>query len=255
MKSVFIVTGTSRGLGKALVNELINQGNEVICIQRKAESESQSMSNIIEFDLSKIDDLAILVDLIFKKIKIKMISSIFLVNNAAVLDPIKPLFKFNQSEIKYNIEVNLISIIQLTSLVLNRINNVNINKVVVNISSGAASKPIDGWTLYCVSKAAIEMFTKCVALEQERSTYPAKIISFVPGVIDTKMQENIRNTSVQDFPSVAYFTSLKDNNYLLSPETVSKRLIDLLMGKPIENGKAYNVKDLIETQEKIIETK
>lgn len=245
MKRVFIVTGTSRGLGRAIVNELINLENEVFCIQRKADLENHDKLNIIEFDLSKIDELPTLVDLIFKKINLKKTNSICLVNNAAVLNPIKPLFKLNQAEINYIIEVNLLSIIQLTSLVLNRINNVKINKVVVNISSGAASKPIDGWTLYCVSKAAIEMFTKCLALEQERSIYPAKIISFIPGIIDTKMQENIRNTSVQDFPSVLKFKSLMENNYLLSPETVSKSLINLLIVKPIENGKVYNIKDLI----------
>ena len=63
---------------------------------------------------------------------------------------------------------------------------------VVNISSGAASSPYAGWSVYCASKAGLDHFTRCVGLEQRGQAFPVTCIALAPGVIDTGMQEVIR---------------------------------------------------------------
>ena len=62
-------------------------------------------------------------------------------------------------------------------------------KLVVNISSGAAKRPIEGWSAYCSAKAGLDMATRTLALEQSRETNPVRVLSFAPGIVDTRMQE------------------------------------------------------------------
>ena len=75
--------------------------------------------------------------------------------------------------------------------------------VLVNISSGAATKPYEGWAAYCASKAAVDQLTGCVALEEARHGLRAYALS--PGLVDTDMQAAIRASDERDFPEVERF--------------------------------------------------
>src|SRR3546814_17816377 len=57
---------------------------------------------------------------------------------------------------------------------------------VLNISSGAAIRPLPGWGAYCASKAAIRHFFDVAEAEQ---TLDLSVRHFDPGVLDTRMQE------------------------------------------------------------------
>ena len=62
--------------------------------------------------------------------------------------------------------------------------------VLVNMSSGAATKPYEGWAAYCASKAAVDQMTRVVALEEARHDLFAYAVA--PGLVDTDMQTAIR---------------------------------------------------------------
>ena len=73
--------------------------------------------------------------------------------------------------------------------------------VLVNISSGAAVKPYEGWAAYCVPKAAVEQLTRVVALE-EAAPRPARgAVALSPGLVDTDMQAAIRASDEASFPA------------------------------------------------------
>ena len=60
----------------------------------------------------------------------------------------------------------------------------------MNVSSGAAHHPLEGWGAYCASKAALAMLTRQCALEA--GDKGVRVYGFAPGTVDTQMQEMIR---------------------------------------------------------------
>ncbi|MEM9158912.1 MAG: SDR family NAD(P)-dependent oxidoreductase, partial [Verrucomicrobiota bacterium] len=150
------------------------------------------------------------------------------------------------SQIQANLSANLISSSLLLSLFVKYTKDLPKSKLFVNISSGAAlperAKP--GWALYCASKAAQEQLIRAVALEQQHVPYPAKTINFNPGVMDTNMQNLIRETPEQSFPGVDRFIELHRKGQLADPSRVAQNLINsIAVPDALETGKTYQHTD------------
>ena len=111
-----------------------------------------------------------------------------------------PADKAGPLEIVRNIQINLTAPAVLLSGFIRHTQNWKMRKLVLNISSGAAVRPYFGWSAYCASKAGLEHFSRCAALEQKSRENPVTILSINPGVIDTSMQEKIRKTPVVTEP-------------------------------------------------------
>lgn len=238
-----IVTGTSRGLGEAIATELLEENTRLICISRKQNEqlvEKAKQLNIplafYPVDLQDVHNLESSMETIFSSIEENTLSSIHLINNAGVLTPMKPIEKAESELLITNVQVNLIAPMILTSSFLKYTKDLKVEKRVVNISSGAGKKPYFGWGAYCTTKAGINMFTQCVAAEESQKDYPVKIIAFAPGVIDTNMQQQIRQTKKEDFTHLDRFITLKEEGKLLSPEHVAKAVVHLLETEDFEQG-------------------
>ena len=65
---------------------------------------------------------------------------------------------------------------------------------VINISSGAAHRALEGWGAYCCAKAGLAMLTTALSLETTRSG--VRVFGLAPGVIDTDMQVTIRASGI-----------------------------------------------------------
>jgi NAD(P)-dependent dehydrogenase (short-subunit alcohol dehydrogenase family) len=66
--------------------------------------------------------------------------------------------------------------------------------VIVNISSGAATSPLEGWSAYCASKAAVLMLTRCVHLEF--AGQGVRCVGLSPGTVATDMQAAIKASGI-----------------------------------------------------------
>ena len=66
--------------------------------------------------------------------------------------------------------------------------------MIVNVSSGAAHRPQEGWAAYCAGKAGLAMLTKCTHLEY--GAQGVRVYGFAPGVVDTAMQGAIRASGI-----------------------------------------------------------
>lgn len=255
MNDYYIVTGTTSGIGLAFINQLSkNNKTKIYSISRK---ENKYITNLKDkykikhynCDLSDSKRLIETIKTIFDKINIEEINTITLINNAGTVNPIGDIGNKNTKAIINNIDTNLKAPILLTEFFVNKTQNINKPKYILNISSGAGRKPYAGWGTYCATKAGLDLFTSCVGIEQETKKHPIKIISFAPGVVDTNMQINIRSTKEEDFKAVKRFINLKNNNQLLSPEFVSQKLLKLLPSKLTANGKLYDIRDFIEEKQ------
>jgi benzil reductase ((S)-benzoin forming) len=97
----------------------------------------------------------------------------------------------------------------------------------VNVSSGAATRPYVGWAAYGGAKAAVEMITEVVAREEHASGLRAYALS--PGLVDTDMQALIRSTPEKDFPSVGRFRQVHEDGSFNSPAWVTRFILDRLV--------------------------
>ena len=95
-----------------------------------------------------------------------------------------------------------------------------------NISSGAARNGYSGWSAYCATKAAVDLMTESVQIEEEEHGL-LRAYSVAPGVIDTDMQAVIRECRIEDFPMVEKFRDLKARDAFNTPEFVAQKLLDI----------------------------
>lgn len=227
----YYITGTSRGIGKAFAEHLLeNPSNRVIGISRQRTIEHVNYHHFF-LDLTDANAVAD-----FKFELHANAKKIYLINNAGALGFIKPIGKIDASAIIKNYTLNLIAPSVLTNSFMDRYSTVDAEKVIVNISSGAGKNPIDGWAVYCASKAGIDMFSRVVDLEQKLRKEHAqenihkgfKIFSIAPGVVNTAMQDEIRETAPEDFSRLQDFIAYKNDNKLAEPEMISKKYIKVL---------------------------
>jgi benzil reductase ((S)-benzoin forming) len=124
----------------------------------------------------------------------------------------------------------------LTSCFLEATEALPIRKTIVNVISGSANYPAPGMSAYCSAKAGLLMFTKCVAMEQEPRRYPARVVAFDPGMMDTPMQAEARRI---EFPMNGFFSKAAAEGKLADAETVASRLLDRL--DDAQNGEVISV--------------
>ncbi|MGG0218402.1 (S)-benzoin forming benzil reductase [Bacillus mycoides] len=243
-----IVTGTSQGLGEAIAAQLLEENTTVISISRRENKEltklaEQKNSNCIfhSVDLQDVHNLENRFNEIFSSIEEDTVSSIHLINNAGTVAPIKPIEKSESELLITNVQINLIALMILTSAFMKHTKDWKVDKRVINISSGAGKNPYFGWGAYCTTKAGVNMFTQCVATEEAEKEHPVKIIAFAPGVVDTNMQAQIRDTNKEDFTNLDRFVTLKEEGNLLSPEYVAKAIRSLLETEDFPQGEVVRI--------------
>lgn len=238
--NVLIITGGSNGIGKAIAQKYFDENFTVFSISRsKAIGVSYQQ---IEGDLSNTSEAVSSLQSIFSQLEINAVSSITLINNAGSLGEINTLGNLTPEKISKTIQLNTTTPLILTNEFIRSTKELNYKKQIINISSGAALNPYAGWSVYCSSKAAIDMITKTTATEQEEVTNGVKCIAIYPGVVDTNMQTAIRKTTESEFKNVQRFKELKKNNELYSPEFVAKRIFEIDMKNQLNNGDIIDIR-------------
>jgi NAD(P)-dependent dehydrogenase (short-subunit alcohol dehydrogenase family) len=228
---VAVVTGASRGLGAGLAVAFGQAGMRlgicarslpVVPVGAEAVARSVDVADPVAVDAFAGD-------------VIKRFGRIDLwVNNAGVVAPIGPLADADPVALRRQIETNVLGALHGTATFARHVRGRAGEGVLVNISSGAATKPYEGWASYGASKAAVEMATEVVAREEWGAGLRACALS--PGVVDTDMQALIRSTSPELFPSVRRFRRLHDEGSFNSPGWVARFILDRLVDLPAGTG-------------------
>lgn len=150
------------------------------------------------------------------------------INNAGVLEPIRPVRGVSADELRHHLDVNVVGVLNGTRAFVDHLRGREGGGVLVNISSGAARNAYEGWGAYCAGKAAVDRLTEVVALEEAESGL--KAYALAPGVVDTDMQELIRQQEAEDFPTVEIFRQMKEDDSFSSMDDVAKGMLDLVFG-------------------------
>ena len=185
-----LVTGGNRGIGLATVRALAAAGATVHFTARSAANLAAAQRELGETEatghLANMTDRLAMTTLMDHGFDI-------LINNAAVIAPIGRILDISAEDWAQSIDINLTSAFHATQRALSHM-VANGGGTIVNISSGAAHRPQEGWSAYCAGKAGLAMLTRSVHMEY--ADHGIRIFGFAPGVVDTDMQVAIRASGI-----------------------------------------------------------
>lgn len=199
MKTV-IVTGGSRGIGAAIVEELASNNYNIVLNYNNSEQSAKQIQNelkenginieIFKADVSKRDEVKELIDFTIKKYN----NIDVLINNAGI-DQIKLFMDTTDEDWKNIIQTNLTSVFYCSQEVLKNMIH-NKNGCIINISSIWGITGASCEVAYSASKAAIDGMTKALAKEMGPSNI--RINSIAPGFVETDMNKNIPEEEIEE---------------------------------------------------------
>ena len=112
------------------------------------------------------------------------------------------------------------------------------------LSSGAATKPYEGWSSYCGGKAAVDHWVRTVGAEQQHRGGRVRVVAVAPGVVGTGMQAYIREQDADDFPARQKFVDLFEDGDLVAPEAAAKGIWGLLDRDDIPTGAVVDLRKI-----------
>lgn len=241
--NIYIITGASKGIGKAIAEELLkDEANQVVGVSRTNSIVHPNYRHQ-PLDFSDIEAVEHNLQKLF--LPYKEAAKLVLINNAGVLGDIGYVGENMPNKgFQFVFDVNVVVPAMLMNTFLQAYQQHPAQKVVVNVSSGAGSYPIDGWASYCASKAAIDMLSQTVQLEQAKRGTGVRIFALSPGVVDTGMQEQIRESDASRFSTVEKFRDYKANGELYSPEEVGSKIVHFLQNADKYKEVTVSVRDM-----------
>tara|TARA_B110000285_G_scaffold200058_1_gene233685 strand:- start:2546 stop:3292 length:747 start_codon:yes stop_codon:yes gene_type:complete len=196
---VAIVTGASRGIGKAIAQEFVRQGATVVFTYRSSEEKARALEAELsteggtakgfQSDASKMDEAEKLVASVVEAFGTVDI----VVNNAGITDDTL-LMRMSEDQWDRVVEVNLKSCFALTKAVLRTMLKARSGSI-INVSSVVGVQGNAGQANYAASKAGILGFTKSVALELGSRNIRCNAVA--PGFIETEMTAALDESTVQ----------------------------------------------------------
>ncbi|WP_166461108.1 SDR family NAD(P)-dependent oxidoreductase [Flavicella sediminum] len=242
MKNIIVITGGSKGIGKALAKKYADNDYLVFSIARNTCPINDVHS--IQGDLSNPENIEAYFTSILQIVNLKKVSSFTLILNAGSLGTIGNIEKNPLNSIQKTVQLNLTGPLLFSSIFIEKLKEATFEKKIISISSGAAIKPYAGWSVYCSTKAGVDMMTRTIAEEQKTLVNGVKVNAIYPGVVETNMQETIRNSPEKDFKNVQRFIDLKEKEELYTPDFVADKIYNLDCENVLETGAIVDLRNL-----------
>ncbi len=194
-----LITGASQGIGEATARYFAKHGAKVVLVARNTEKLNSIVHDIhrdggialaVSGDVADYATLETAVNVTcesFNKLDI-------LVNNAGIIDPVARIAESNVTAWSKVVDVNLKGVYHgLKAAIPAMLDNPN-GGTIVNISSGAATGALEGWSHYCSTKAAVLSLTRCA--HKEYADQGIRVVGLSPGTVATDMQVVIRDSGI-----------------------------------------------------------
>jgi NAD(P)-dependent dehydrogenase (short-subunit alcohol dehydrogenase family) len=247
---LFIVTGASRGMGEAIAEALLQPGHVLWCLSRGRSAEldakaRDSGASLEQWSADLGDPLpaAQRLEDALRAQPADRFASASLINNAALVAPPGPLEDASPAELSTALRVGLEAVLLLSAAFVRGTDAWRAERKLLNISSGLGRRAMAGAAGYCAVKAGMDHFSRAMALEQAEQTNGVKVVSLAPGVIDTGMQQQLRNADPQRFPERERFANLKSQGLLDSPAQAAAKVVAYLRRADFGANPVADVRD------------
>ncbi len=190
-----VITGASRGIGAAAARAFAEAGANVVLLARDRDAladlagEIGSVALAVPCDVARFWEVEAAVEA-----GIEAFGGIdILINNAGMIDPIARLDAVDPDAWGQLIDVNVKGVFHGVRAVLPAMQSRGAGTI-INISSGAATNALEGWSAYCSSKAAVLMLTR--AVDKEMAEQGIRCLGLSPGTVATQMQRDIKASGI-----------------------------------------------------------
>jgi benzil reductase ((S)-benzoin forming) len=239
-----IVTGSSRGLGLALTEQLLQRGHHVLAIARGDTRPAAPAAGVLEAWRADLADPAPVAARLGAWLAGQpAVQSATLINNAGVTTGPGPLADTPLAELSNAMRVGLESALLLTAAFLKATERWPGPRKVVLVSSGLGRRPMASATAYCAAKAGMDHLARSLALEEALRTNGARVVSLAPGIIDTDMQVQLRSADAAAFPDRDRFLGFKTAGQLDSPASAAAKLLHHLDRADFGSNPVGDVRD------------
>ncbi|WP_026463255.1 SDR family NAD(P)-dependent oxidoreductase [Adhaeribacter aquaticus] len=222
----YFITGTSKGIGKALAEAALEDQNTIVTGISRNVSITHERYHHLHLDLSDITALRNNIHKVYPELREP--DKIVLINNAGVVGEVSYIGSQSTDNVEFVFDVNVVAPAMFMDTFLSAYHHHNCPKIIINMSSGAGKRPVDGWAAYCASKAALDMLSLTCQKEQDLQKTNVKVFALSPGVVDTAMQTHIREAEADQFSEIEKFQKLKEENALEQPDKVAAKIMTLV---------------------------
>lgn len=235
-RQAVMVFGASRGLGRAIAHALADAGFLVGAACRST-TDADAVAGAIAAGggravalTADVTDPAATAAAVARLSEVGEVAGV--VNNAGAIDPIGRIADTDPQAWARTVGINLTGAYHGARAALAAFAK---GGVVINISSGAAATPMEGWSAYCASKAGLAMLTRVIAHEYGADGVVAYGVR--PGLVDTDMQAAIRSSGVNPISQVP-------REQLFPPEVPARLVAWLMTTRPADlSGQELDVRD------------
>ncbi|GJM08199.1 MAG: short-chain dehydrogenase [Lysobacteraceae bacterium] len=214
-----LITGASRGIGEATARYFASQGANTVMLARSAKALEK-----IEADITSAGGkaLALVSDVANYEAMENAVQACvdtfggldILVNNAALIEPIAHLADSDPEAWGHVVDVNVKGVYHGMRAAIPAM-LAGSGGSIINISSGAATSALEGWSHYCCTKAAVLSLTQCG--HTEYCDRGIRVVGLSPGTVATEMQTVIRQSGINP-------VSQLDPSVHIPPQWVAKAI-------------------------------
>ncbi len=239
---VVVITGSTRGIGRAVAQICAEEGANVVVSSRKKEavddvvdqlrSAGYSVSGAV-CDVSKTEDLEkLLKETIEKWNKLDV-----WINNAGISGGYRFLDEMSPNEIKSVVDINLTSVFQACRVVLPYF--MKNGGIILNLSGKGGRGEASPYTsVYAATKTGVVSLTKSLA--KEYKTGNISINAVLPGMVETDLLNDVRSDRLRE--KVEHDLPYVMKAIGTTPQKVSASFVDLIAQKPGDStGKVYSL--------------
>lgn len=245
MKKYVLVTGATGGIGSAVIRQALSEPavhsvwgvcRNLAKWDRMFEDEMNSHHKRLQCICAQPERMgeALRTMLHVEETGQEEAIEMILVLTAFSIQPAERILSIDTKALQENLYANLEEPVRQLQTALLCCRQQAISCKVVYLGSGAAHRPLQGWSLYGAGKSFMNLFLQTLALEEG-----IPVVCFDPGVVDTSMQEQIRNMPQQVFDQVQTFRDYHTQHKLHTPQEVAHYLV----GRYILDWKAVDFEE------------
>ena len=233
------ISGASGGIGQALVRTVPWDGARVIGINRQPPKGSIEH---LEADLADPSTWPAIGESFRREMKGFDGETLVFIHAAGTVEPMGFAAEVDSAAHQRNVLINSAAPLVLGQMFLAAAQSVDARRYLVMLTSGAAKTVYPGWASYGAGKAGIDQWVRNVGAEQSQRG-GVSVLSVAPGTVDTTMQQQLRNTPEEHFPSRGKFVDAKAQGKLTDPEEIAGKIWSVL-DRDLDNGSVLDLRKL-----------